>query len=638
MMVRSTRGDAPVSRVSAGLYLAASAIAMAAAVPALAQEATAPVPGSTNQTTPDQQTTTAPAQQPGQVAPDDQAQASDIVVTGIRRGIKDSIDLKKRETSIVEAISAEDIGKLPDVSIAESIARLPGLAAQRVNGRAQVISIRGLAPDFTTTLLNGRQQASSGDNRAVEFDQYPSELLSSVVIYKTPDAQIAGFGLSGTADLRTVRPLEFGKRAFAVNLRGEKTEGARLNQDLRNWGGRASVSYIDQFANGTLGVAFGYAHLDSPSQTKHYKADGYEAFADIDLDGDKIPDVNVVQPDSADGSLLLNGQEALLTSRLNKRDAFIGIIEWQPSENVHSTLDAYYSKFNQTEITRGAQWFSNPFSGANIGDVSVRDNMFFTNVMAEDRDGSKFGVSGIQNNVAPIIRNDYNTRQDNLVSIGWNNEFKLDDRTKFFTDLSYSRNHRREQIAETYAGYGLGVGGVTPANGTIGRTFDNIGFSVPADNFPTYDPGFDYADASKVSLGDRAPWGGWGHDGAIRFPEVTESVYALDLRLNHQLDGFFDSVDVGVNYTHRSKDKFVDDNDLFLNNGRQQTFVDPGDLVTPTDLGFVGFGKVLSVDLRSALDKYYTVSPIRDSNFFDKNWAITEDVITWHDKLNASSG
>ncbi len=68
------------------------------------------------------------------------------------RGIEGAISLKKSSTSIVEAISAEDIGKLPDVSIAESIARLPGLAAQRVAGRAQVIAVRGLSPDFSTTL------------------------------------------------------------------------------------------------------------------------------------------------------------------------------------------------------------------------------------------------------------------------------------------------------------------------------------------------------------------------------------------------------------------------------------------------------------------------------------------------------
>ena len=73
-------------------------------------------------------------------------------------------------------MSAEEIGKLPDVSIAELIARLPGITAQRVAGRAEIVSIRGFSPDFSTVLLNGRQQASSGYNRAVEFDQYPSEL------------------------------------------------------------------------------------------------------------------------------------------------------------------------------------------------------------------------------------------------------------------------------------------------------------------------------------------------------------------------------------------------------------------------------------------------------------------------------
>lgn len=180
-------------------------------------------------------------------------ESGEIIVTGLRYGLAKALDTKRDEISIVEAVSAEDIGKLPDVSIAEAISRLPGLTTQRINGRAQVISIRGMAPDFSTTLLNGRAQASSGDNRGVEFDQYPSELLSSVVIYKTPDASIAGMGLSGTADMRTVRPLAYGKRALAMNLRGELNSGGRLNSDVRHYGYRASASYIDQNQDGTLG-------------------------------------------------------------------------------------------------------------------------------------------------------------------------------------------------------------------------------------------------------------------------------------------------------------------------------------------------------------------------------------------------
>ncbi len=153
-----------------------------------------------------------------------------VTVTGIRRGIESAISVKKNADNIVEAMSAEDIGKLPDTSIAESIARLPGLSAQRVAGRAQVISVRGLSPDFATTLLNGRELVSTGDNRSVEFDQYPSELLSGVTVYKTPDAGLIGQGLSGTLDMQTIRPLNFNSRVLSLN--------ARMQQQLagvRRW-------------------------------------------------------------------------------------------------------------------------------------------------------------------------------------------------------------------------------------------------------------------------------------------------------------------------------------------------------------------------------------------------------------------
>jgi len=547
----------------------------------------------------------------------DSPDAEVVVVTGIRAGIESSIGAKRDATSIVEVVSAEDIGKLPDVSIAESLARLPGLAGQRVNGRAQVISIRGLAPDFTTTLLNGRQQASSGDNRAVEFDQYPSELLSSVVVYKTPDATISGFGLSGTADLRTVRPLEFGRRAMALNARAEYVDGGQLNDDVGLYGGRFSASYIDQFANNTLGVAIGFAHLDSPSQNQHYKAYGYEAFG------------FAVTPDSADNALLLNGQEAFAYSRDNVRDAVIGIVEWAPNAQWHNTLDLYYSKFSQDEVMRGAQWFSNGWA----------DNATFTNVTTEDRGGSLFGNSGTLNNAVPQLRNDHNTRDDELLAIGLNTEYAATDHLTLVADLSYSSNERDETFVETYAGYGVGVGGVTGSTPNIGRTFDTFTFDLPNDGYPSYTTGFDYADASKVSLGDRAPWGGWGHDGLVKSPHVEETIQSADFSARWDLDGAISGVDIGVNYTSREKSKFVDEYDLFLNGAsRQQVLVGSQYLVSPTSLDFVGFGSVLAVNLPAALGVYYTQTPLLDSAHYDKAWEISEDVLTLYAKLSLDSG
>ena len=110
------------------------------------------------------------------------------VTSGFRGSLAAAAEMKQKQVLISEIVAAEDIGKLPDISIAESLTRLPGLTTQRLNGRAQAIVIRGLTGDFSTALLNGREQVSTGAGRSVEFDQYPAELLSSVTVYKATDA------------------------------------------------------------------------------------------------------------------------------------------------------------------------------------------------------------------------------------------------------------------------------------------------------------------------------------------------------------------------------------------------------------------------------------------------------------------
>ena len=142
-----------------------------------------------------------------------------IIVSGIRAAIESSLEAKREASGIVEVISAEDIGKLPDLSIADSLARLPGVTAQRVRGRSQAISIRGLGPDFSLALLNGREVVSAGNNRGIEFDQFPSELIGQGVVYKTPDATLAATGIAGAVDLRTIRPLDFNERKINLSAR-----------------------------------------------------------------------------------------------------------------------------------------------------------------------------------------------------------------------------------------------------------------------------------------------------------------------------------------------------------------------------------------------------------------------------------
>lgn len=534
---------------------------------------------------------------------------SEIVVTGIRKSVRDSIAIKRRETSMVEAVSAEEIGKLPDVSIGESIARLPGVAAQRVGGRAQIISVRGFSPDFTTVLLNGRQQASSGYNRGVEFDQYPSELLGSVVVYKTPDADIAGMGLAGTVDLRTIRPLEYGKRAIAVNLRGQYDQGGGRNGGFSKYGWRGSASYIGQNKDGTLGWMIGYAHLDAPSHVDHTKNWYYEDYNDATY-GDQY---------------ILSGQEIRASNARDIRDGVMGTVEWKPSDAVHTVLDVYYSRFKQHTVTSGAEWFEDVYTG---------DPVSFSNITTETRDGTAFDVADHATNVVPVLRWDDNRRTDHLFSAGLNNDFRLAEHTHLIADLSYSSNVRNESDIEIFGGYGVGP--------LLTRTYDSFDRVIPANGFSqSTNFGLDYADPNQVSLGDRAAWGGYGSEGHLKSPHIKETLASGDLTLRQDLQSnFFSSIEAGVDYTHRHKDKTVSELDLFLKNDRQQVLIDPQYLTDPTSLSFAGDMNVLGVDVRNLVNSgnYYDIVQLQDSNHFDKSWDIKEDILTFKAKANINSG
>ncbi|RME65657.1 MAG: hypothetical protein D6782_05785 [Alphaproteobacteria bacterium] len=246
----------------------------------------------------------------------EEEKTEEIVVKGFRASLENAVATKRDSMSIVEALSAEDIGKLPDVSIAESLGRLPGLATQRLNGRAQGLSIRGLGPDFSTALLNGREQVTTSDNRGVEFDQYPAELLSSAVVYKTPFAGLVGQGLAGTVDLRTIRPLDKRERIINLNARYEFTEDNSLNPDASRDGFRITGTYVDQFADETIGVAIGVAYQSSPSQGRNFNAWGY-----------------------GDGTL--DGQKSFASSVDLDRLGVIGTLQYSPTDNFNSTLDIF---------------------------------------------------------------------------------------------------------------------------------------------------------------------------------------------------------------------------------------------------------------------------------------------------------
>jgi iron complex outermembrane receptor protein len=143
-------------------------------------------------------TTSFAAEEPTKKSAEDEVEV--IQVTGIRGSLQRAQAIKMSSNSIVEAISAEDIGKLPDTSIAESLARLPGVTGERRNGRTSGLSVRGFNENYVGTSLNGRELLGMGDNRGVEFDLYPTEIVTNILVYKTPEAGFVTQGIGGTID------------------------------------------------------------------------------------------------------------------------------------------------------------------------------------------------------------------------------------------------------------------------------------------------------------------------------------------------------------------------------------------------------------------------------------------------------
>ncbi|MFN3667845.1 MAG: TonB-dependent receptor [Brevundimonas sp.] len=562
---------------------------------------------------------------------EDVAEIDEIVVTGIRSSIESSIASKRDNDSIVEVVTAEDIGKLPDVSIAESLARLPGLTAQRLDGRGQVISIRGLSPDFTTALLNGREQVSAGDNRGVEFDQYPSELLGSVLVYKTPDGSLIGQGLAGTADLRTIRPLEYGRQAIALNARYEWNDYGALNSGTEDTGQRLSVSYIDQFMDGRLGVVLGYAHMSTPYQAERFNAWGY--------------------PNSGPGgSLLIGGAKPYVQSSELVRDGYMATVEFRPHDRWHSTFDAFYSEFDNTQILRGVEfplaWGGSSESVAGACLASGNTQTATCRPGPSLRPGATVEdgmvVAGVFDNVKGIVRNDGNRRTAELTSVGWNNVFAIDDNWTASLDLSYSKADRTDTVLETNAGTGRNVTGA----------LDSLTFRTTPQG-TTFSSLLDYSDPTVILLTSAQGWGGGvypsgvegGQDGFINSPSVVDDLRSIRGEMAGDINaGPFNRVTFGINVTNREKELTLERYYLTLTANRNDPLhntsvpVPSQFLLEPTQLDFLGIGPVISYDPFALVESgIYTLLAPQDDNLLAFGWSVEEQVTTSYIKADVDT-
>ena len=356
----------------------------------------------------------------------------EVIVQGsYQKSLQSALAQKRDAASVIEAISAEDIGQLPDVSITESLARLPGVAQDRDRGNGSQISIRGMGGQLGLTTLNGREVATVEEDRNIRYDQFPAELINAAQVYKTPQAKMIEGGVSGTVNLETVSPLDFDERIIAINARASSYSLGSDVDDAANGGlgSRYSVSYIDRFAGDTLGLALGIAGQSQPIATQRSELWNYgDTWHNNQWNDAEGKDFNAPWG----GSALVRGGE-------DSRIGGMAVVQWQPTETFSLSYDFFYSQLDIQEEQRGFDFnIDNNYDRQwTIGD-SVATGFTNSAADAEDLLAGRVGLSSLRS-----LNEEFTQTDDMMIhgaKLGWDlGEWALG------ADISYSETNRERR-------------------------------------------------------------------------------------------------------------------------------------------------------------------------------------------------
>ncbi|MBD8899598.1 TonB-dependent receptor [Rhodanobacter sp. DHG33] len=461
-----------------------------------------------------------------------------VQVNGFVSSIENSTALKKNADTIVEAVSAEQVGKLPGASIADALGRLPGISAQNVDGRPQVLNIHGLGPDFSTVLVNGGQQVSTNNNRDVALDQYPSSWFDNVVVHLSPEADLVGQGMAGTTDMHTIRPLDKSGPEAAVNAKYIWNSMSQLAPDegtgVSNKGYNVNGVWVDQFADHTFGVTLGVDLENNPTQIEHQAPWGYLA----DSNGDQV----------------IGGSKNYGITDSMKRNGLLATFEWQPNEHYTSTLDLTYDNFKETQVAKGMEL---PFLWGN-GAIQPGPTLNPTNVV------NGFVQGGVYSNIDPVIRNDFNSTTARVYNFNWDNKFTINEDWSIDANANYSRATRQDVNLESYSGTGY----YDAAAGTRGQP-GYFGFAELPDGMLYAVPSLNYTQG--VVLTDPEAWGAGNNvvqAGFINAPHTVDWLANFRIAVERDFNsGIFSSMKFGLSDTTRNKTYNITQDFLTLGGG-----------------------------------------------------------------------
>jgi iron complex outermembrane receptor protein len=495
------------------------------------------------------------------VQPEQSAQVDALVVTGLRATQRNSLSTKRNTEVIVDAIVNDEIGTLPDNSVGDTLERITGVTADRFKGNANELSVRGLGPTLSFSTFNGREVSTAGPDRSVAFQQFPSELINGVLVYKTQQADMSEGGIAGVINLRSVRPLDVRPRVQVEwrEMYSPKDDAIRGRDGL---GYRYNISATNRWDTsvGRIGASIGWQHQDQSQPEDYYSTNANfipctsaaktpsvitgtaaaQTAAGSSFSCALRPNLSSAnQAGTTDSPLYFatNSRTFRQISTSEIRDGVLGALQWRPGNRLDFVLDGQYSKRssleyrNQLAITEAARGIQ-PLIIGGIGDG------------AGYSDGALIKYTGNSN--IEIQRED-RQRKEAYAGGGLNTTW-TGDRLTLIGDLSYSRSHRTELQKATNMRSGR----------RVVYTLDGTRDVVPDVSFV----GFDINDPANFLIATPA-----NNTNYARYRLVTDRTDAISAaRFDGKYDlgeGFFHTLSAGARYSvHVRKTDSNNNNDI----------------------------------------------------------------------------
>ncbi|PZU07559.1 TonB-dependent receptor [Sphingomonas sp.] len=430
---RSWQGEASALTVAAVLLLAAE--------PAFAQAA------------PTQAPTAAPAAA--------EAPAGDeIVVSGIRQSLANALNVKRESAQVLDAISAEDIGKFPDKNVGEALQRVTGVQITRSGGEGSGVSIRGADPALNRVEVNGQTQLSTGAGtatRQVEFRDIPAEFVSRLEVVKSATADMTEGGLGGTVRIITRRPFDNGGKPFLAG------SGQVVYTDLaKRWDPKFALIGSKTFADNTIGVLLSGTYekrslwYDQTRTTGWRQVErnqpatapnclvGRNQNACVDLDssgfGDFYPDI----------------PRYVINRELTERYAFNGIVEWRPTDTFKLYAEGTYTRGKQTLNSQFLQLSTVQAAangGIDTGATQLGDDQTASTVTFVDRTTVRNAAGQVvtPGSLAVTYRNILGTIDRTNINSQLGSEWEITDRLKLTGRAGYARARAYNNEIDTVA-------------------------------------------------------------------------------------------------------------------------------------------------------------------------------------------